>query len=229
MRYWQYLLITVISVFCTSSLADSIPDAPSISVTGSAELEVTPDQVIIKFHASAIEPSGTLAKSRVDQQVSTLLANLKKAGFNSEKLESADLYIRAEYDYQKDKRTLLGIRATRDLTYLLTDINKVSHFLDALLSANIDSIEPLQYGLQSPDAWQLKVRLMAVDDSMEKGSVLAQAYKSELGKIYSVNYQDSYSRPVMMRTMQSEMAATTYQIKKIKLSDRVQAVFLLKP
>lgn len=229
MRYYQYLLVAVISAFCVSGLANSLPDDPHISVTGSAELEVTPDQVVIVFHASALESSGTLAKNRVDQQVSGLLSDLNKAGFNSEKLESADLYIRAEYDYQKEKRTLLGVRATRDLTYLLTDLNKVSQFLDTLLGANIDSIDPLQYGLQSPEQWQLKVRLMAVKDSMENAAVLAQAYKSQLGEIYSVNHSDSSPRPIMMRAMQSEMTTASYQVKTIKLSDHVQAVFLLKP
>jgi len=229
MRYYQYLLVAVISAFCVPSLANSLPDDPHISVTGSAELEVAPDQVVVVFHASALEASGALAKNRVDQQVSGLLSDLNKAGFNSEKLESADLYIRAEYDYQKEKRTLLGVRATRDLTYLLTDINKVSQFLDVLLGAKIDAIDPLQYGLQSPEQWQLKVRLMAVKDSMQNAAVLAQAYKSQLGKIYSVNHSDSSARPVMMRAMQSEMTMTSYQVKTIKLSDRVQAVFLLKP
>lgn len=229
MRYYPYFLAAVVSVFSVFCLADSLPDSPSISVTGNAELEVLPDQVTVVFHASALEATGALAKNRADQQVSSLLANLNKAGFASEKLESAALYTRAEYDYQKDKRTLLGIRATRDLTYLLTDINKVSQFLDVLLAANIDAIDPLRYGLQSPEQWQLKVRLMAVEDSMKNAALLAQAYQSKLGKIYSVNYQDSYSRPELMRTMQNEMAATTYQVKKIKLSDRVQAVFLLKP
>jgi len=229
MRSCQYLLAAVISVFCAPILANSLPDGPYISVTGNAELEVTPDQVIIEFRASALESSGALAKNRVDKQVSSLLVSLQKAGFNSEKLESADLYTRVEYDYQKEKRILLGVRATRDLTYLLTDINKVSQFLDALLVANIDAIDPLQYGLQAPSEWQLKVRLMAVENSMEKASVLASAYQSTLGGIYSVNYPDSYSRPEMMRAIQDDVAATTYQVKKITLSDRVQAVFLLKP
>lgn len=229
MRFCQYFLAAVISFFSVPSFANALPNGPYLSVTGNAELEVTPDQVIIEFRASALESSGALAKNRVDKQVSSLLVSLQKAGFNSEKLESADLYTGVEYDYQKEKRLLLGVRATRDLTYLLTDINKVSQFLDALLVAKIDAIDPLQYGLQAPGEWQLKVRLMAVENSMEKASVLASAYKATLGSIYSVIYPDSYSRPVMMKAMQNESAATTYQVKKITLSDHVQAVFLLKP
>ena len=229
MRYLNFLTLAFISIFSIPAFANELPEEQHISVTGTATLDVKPDQVLIQFQATALESKGALAKQKVDQQVSTLLVNLQKAGFNSNELESAGLYTRAEYDYHNDKRTLLGIRATRDLNYLLTDINKVSQFLDIVLEAKIDLIDELQYGLQSPDEWQLKVRQMAVEDSMEKASGLAKSYKAELGRIYSVNYQNSYPRPLMMRAMQDEMAATTYQVKTIKINDRVRAVFLLKP
>ncbi|WP_019617152.1 SIMPL domain-containing protein [Psychromonas ossibalaenae] len=230
MRYYQYLLLAVMSAFSVSSLAASLPDEPYISVTGTAELEVKPDQVIIQFQASALDRKGALAKNKVDQQVEALLINLQQSGFNNKELESADLYTRAEYDYQKDKRTFMGIRATRDLTYRLTDIDKVNQFLDAVLASDIEAINQLQYGLQSPEKWQLEVRQMAVEDSVKKASNLAKAYQAELGKIYSVNYQNSYREPMMMRAMSSESPDTsTYQINTIKLNDRVQAVFILEP
>ncbi|WP_028865154.1 SIMPL domain-containing protein [Psychromonas aquimarina] len=230
MRYLQYLLLAAASAFSVSSLAASQPDEPYIAVTGSAELEVKPDQVIIQFQASALERKGALAKNEVDQQVETLLVNLQQSGFSSKELESADLYTRAEYDYQKDKRIFMGIRATRDLTYRLTDIDKVNQFLDAVLASDIEAINQLQYGLQSPEKWQLEVRQMAVEDSVKKAANLAKAYQAELGKIYSVNYQNSYREPVMMRAMSSEnLDTTTYQINTIKLNDRVQAVFILQP
>lgn len=227
MRFFQYFLIAAISVFSISSFADSLVDEPSISVTGTATLEVEPDQVLIKFQATALEAKSALAKQKVDLQVSTLLSSLQESGFASSSLKSASLYTNAEYGYQQDKRTLLGVRATRDLSYLLTDLNKVNQFLDIVLQAKIDSISDLQYGLQSPDKWQFKVREMAVDDSLLKANSLAHLYGAELGEVYSINYQNSYQRPLMMRAMQNESLNTTYQVKTIKLTDTVQTVFLL--
>jgi len=229
MRNFKCLIAAFICIFSFSAVANGLPDDQYISVTGTAMRDVKPDQVLISFQASALQPKGMLAKEEVDKQVRSLLRNLKKNGFYSKALESGDLYTRAEYDYHKEKRTFMGIRATRHLSYLLTDLNKVNLFLDTVLSSNIDSIGLLEYGLQSPEQWQRKVRQMAVDDSMEKAAALAQAYHAKLGKIYSINYQNAYPRPLMMRAMQGERAATTYQVKKIKINDSVQAVFLLKP
>lgn len=229
MRYFNCLTLFFISIFSISALANELPEEQHISVTGTATLDVKPDQVLIRFQASVLAQQGASAKELVDLQVTSLLSNLQKAGFDVEELERADLYTGAEYDYHQDKRTFMGIRATRDLSYLLKDLNKVNLFLDTVLASGIESIGLLEYGLQAPKQWQLQVRQMAVEDSMEKATALAQAYKAKLGKIYSVNYRDSYPRPLMMRAVQDEMTAATYQAKTIKINDRVQAVFLLNP
>ena len=229
MRIIQSLIIVVIAIFSVSAIANALPDDPHVSVTGSAILEVKPDQVTILFQAKALEKNATLAKKSVDQQVENLLINLPQAGFASQELQRANLQIREEYQYINKKRTLQGIRAVRELSYLLTDLNKVNLFLETVLAADIESIQQMQYGLQSPKKWQLEVRQMAIQDSQAKAANLAAAYQAKLGKIYTINYQQHNVQPIMMRAMHDEAAGSTYQVKNIKLSDTVQATFILKP
>ena len=183
MRIIQSLIIVVLAIFSAAAIANALPDDPHISVTGSATLEVKPDQVIIHFQAKALEQNATLAKQSVDQQVENLLINLPQAGFANEELQRANLQIREEYQYINKKRTLQGIRAVRELSYLLTDVSKVNLFLETVLAADIESIQQMQYGLQSPKKWQLEVRQMAIQDSQAKAANLAAAYQAKLGKI----------------------------------------------
>ena len=224
----KYLLVFLFFV-SSSIVAASFPDEPYISVTGIASMEVKPDQVIIQFQATVGDKQAEAAKSIVDLQVSDLLRNLEKAGFNPATLESAKLYSRAEYEYQDNKRLLRGIRVTRHLTYRLTDINKVNLFLTAVLDSNIELIDALQYGLQSAEKWQLQVRKMAVQDSKLKAENLAELYQTKLGKIYSIDYMSHQPRPMNNRVMLSESAPSdSYQVQNITINDRVSAVFLLK-
>jgi uncharacterized protein YggE len=229
MRKIQSLIMVFITIFSVSVLGNALPDDPHISVTGTATLEVKPDQVIIHFQAKALEKDAALAKQKVDQQVADLLVTLPQAGFTNDALQRASLRIREEYQYINKKRTLQGIRAVRELSYLLTDTSKVNLFLEAVLAANIESIQQMHYGLQSPKKWQLEVRKMAIQDSQEKAANLAAAYQAKLGKIYAINYQQRNVQPMMMRTMKDEVAGSTYQVKNIKISDTVQAIFILKP
>lgn len=228
MRYFRTTILLIITTISLSTLADALPDGPHVSVTGSAKIEVQPDQVTIQFQATSLEKTAGLAKQNVDQQVAALITNLEKAGFDTKVLERGNINTRAQYQYVKDQRRLQGIAATRDLTYLLTELEKVNQFLELVVAANIESIGQMNYGLQAPQEWQLKVRQLAIQDSKEKAENLASAYQAKLGKIYAINYQHSYAQPLMMRAKSDQMAESTYQVNKINISDQVQVVFTLK-
>jgi len=225
----RYLLLFFCSLFSFSIFASSFPDAPYVSVTGNASLEIEADQVIIRFQPSVLDKSGELAKQKVDQKLALAFNNLKEAGFNTEHLETLSQSARPEYDYQKKQRVLIGVRVTHQLSYRLIDIDKVNLFLDALLDAQIESISGLQYGLQDPHQWQAKVRKMAVLDSQQKALDLAQLYDAELGKVYSISYANNSARLVLARTMAMESDTVTVKPKSITLTDRVDTVFSLKP
>ncbi|ABM02234.1 hypothetical protein DUF541 [Psychromonas ingrahamii 37] len=229
MRYFLTTMLLIATLpLSTLVNAGALPDGPHVAVTGSAQIEVQPDQVMVQFQATSLEKSAVLAKQNVDQQVSALLVNLKSASFDTNILERGQINTREQYQYIKDQRTLQGIIATRDLSYLLTDLDKVNQFLELVVAANIESIGQMHYGLQSPQEWQLKVRQLAIQDSKEQAENLASAYQAKLGKIYAINYQHSYVQPLMMRAKSEQTDESTYQVNKIKISDQVEAVFTLE-
>ena len=230
MGYFKHALLASLATFSFSCLANinTLPDQAHLVVTGSAQIEAQPDQVVIQFKATSLAKIAGLAKQNVDQQVSALLINLEKSGFDQTALERGNINTREQYQYIKEQRTLQGIVATRDLTYLLTDLDKVNQFLESVLAANIDSIQQMHYGLQSPQKWLLKARRLAIQDSQEKAEYLASAYQAKLGKIYSITYQQQYAQPLMLRAMSEKTSADTYQVNKLKISDQVQAVFTLE-
>tara|TARA_R110001583_G_scaffold26757_2_gene96287 strand:+ start:64164 stop:64853 length:690 start_codon:yes stop_codon:yes gene_type:complete len=223
-------LLVVVSLLSFSVVANALPNEPYVSVVGSASLSVKADQVIITFQSTAINESAIEAKKEVDQKISLLFENLKQAEFDRDNIESLNQSTRPEYTYQKNERQLVGIRVSHELSYRLKDINKVNEFLDALLSSKIETVSPLQYGLQAPQQWQGKVREMAVLDSKVKAQDLARLYDATLGKVYSVNYQNNQASPVLMRSMAMESKASDVvdiKPKNIMLNDRVETIFLL--
>jgi uncharacterized protein YggE len=225
----RYLLLVLFYISSLSAMASPFPDEPYVSVAGNASLEVKADQVIIQFKATSLNASGEVSKKEVDKKVADLLENITVAGFSVDYVESVSQFTRPEYDYKKKKRKLLGVSVTHEMSYRLNDISKANQFVDILLTTKIDSISPLQYGLQTPDQWQAEVRKMAVLDSKQKAKDLALLYDARLGKVYSVNYQGNYSRPVLMRAMAMENDSVNIEPKNIVVQDSVQTVFILKP
>ncbi len=226
----RYLLLLILLFSSLNTIANSLPDDPYISVIGNASLEVKPDQVVVQFRVTSLNTKAEVAKKKVDKKVAVLLTNTKEAGFSVDYIESVSQFTRPEYDYKNKKKRLLGVRVTHDLSFRLTDISKVNQFVDMLLKTKIESISPLQYGLQTPDKWQAEVRKLAVIDSKKKAKDLALLYDARLGKIYSVNYQGHSLRPVQMRAMaMASDAEKNIEPKSIIVRDSVQAVFILKP
>ncbi|WP_413700375.1 SIMPL domain-containing protein [Psychromonas sp. KJ10-10] len=227
MRHFLLLFVS----FCSFSvIANSLPNEPYVSVVGSASLSVKADQVIINFQPTAINDSAIIAKKQVDQQIALLFNNLTQAGFVTDKVESLSQSTRPEYQYQKNERKLMGVRVTYELSYHLNDITKVNEFMDALLNSKIETVSPLQYGLQSPQQWQGKVREMAVLDSKVKAQDLARLYDAKLGAVYSINYQNNEARPVLMHSMAMESKKSNVvdiKPRNIELNDRVETTFLL--
>ena len=226
----RHFLLVIVSLCSFSVMANSLPSEPYVSVVGSASLSVKADQVIINFQPTAINESAIIAQKQVDQKIALLFNNLTQAGFITDDVESLSQSTRPEYQYQKNERKLMGVRVTHQLSYRLNDIIKVNEFMDALLSSKIETVSPLQYGLQSPLQWQGKVREMAVLDSKVKAKDLARLYDATLGHVYSVNYQNNEARPVLMRSMAMESKASDIidiKPRNIELNDRVETTFLL--
>ncbi|KPU83545.1 hypothetical protein JI57_01040 [Psychromonas sp. PRT-SC03] len=226
----RYLLLSLV-LFSMASTANPFRDKANIAVSGNAVLEVKADLVVINFNANAINKSALIAKQKVDKKIFNLLENLKKSGFSKDLLVSLSQRSTPEYKYVKNKRVLVGVRVSHELSYRLTAIDKVNDFIDSVLKSNIDTISTLKYGLQDAQKWQAKVRKMAVLDSQQKASNLASLYQAKLGKVYSINYQNNQPMPISLRNVQMSLKSGGLNVapKKIKITDHVNVHFILKP
>ena len=229
MNLFNAALLSCLLAGTSVASAESLPTQPHIAVTGNATIKVEPDTVKIAFQSSAVQEDVSSAKSVVDKQVQQVLAQIKKMGFEQKLLIREDIRLHPEYEYIDKRRTQVGIKATRNLSYQLDDLTKIDDFLQILTDVNIATIGQINYTLKEPSKWQIKARDLAVKDSINKASGLAKSYQASLGKIYSIKYQSNNTQPIMMRAMesQSRQAAPNYKHNKIEVNERVEAVFLL--
>lgn len=207
--------------------AATLPEQAHISVSGIAKIQVKPDTVKIEFQSIAVENDSDDAKRVVDIQVAQVLAQLTKSGFKQILLTRGDIQLRPEYEYIEKKRTPVGVKATRNLSYQLDDATKVNDFLQILVKNKISNIGQINYTLKDSSQWQIKARDLAVQDSIDKAQGLVKSYQVSLGDVYSINYQSNNDQPVLMRAMRSDQIAPSYQNNQITISERVDTVFLL--
>jgi len=227
MKIFNVLLVSCLFTAVSWANANNLPDKAHVSVSGTAKIQVKPDTVNIEFQSIAVENDSDDAKREVDKQVQQILSKLQKGGFDQALLKRSDLQMRPEYEYIEKKRTPVGVKATRNLSYQLGDVTKVNEFLQILVKSDISNIGQINYALKEPVQWQLKARDLAVKDSINKAKGLAKSYQASLGEVYSINYQTNNAQPVLMRMVESDQMVPNYQNNEITITEKVDAVFLL--
>ena len=227
MKIFNVLLVSCLVVVTPWVSASNLPEKAHVSVSGIAKIQVKPDTVKIEFQSIAVENDSDDAKREVDKQVQQILSKLQKGGFDQALLKRSDLQMRPEYEYIEKKRTPVGVKATRNLSYQLGDVTKVNEFLQILVKSDISNIGQINYALKEPVQWQLKARDLAVKDSINKAKGLAKSYQTSLGEVYSIHYQTNNAQPVLMRMVESDQMVPSYQNNEITITEQVDAVFLL--
>ncbi|WP_160060287.1 SIMPL domain-containing protein [Psychromonas sp. L1A2] len=227
MKIFNVLLVSCLVVVTPWVSASNLPEKAHVSVSGIAKIQVKPDTVKIEFQSIAVENDSDDAKREVDKQVQQILSKLQKGGFDQALLKRSDLQMRPEYEYIEKKRTPVGVKATRNLSYQLGDVTKVNEFLQILVKSDISNIGQINYALKEPVQWQLKARDLAVKDSINKAKGLAKSYQTSLGEVYSIHYQTNNAQPVLMRMVESDQMVPSYQNNEIIITEQVDAVFLL--
>ena len=227
MKIFNVLLVSCLVVVTPWVSASNLPEKAHVSVSGVAKIQVKPDTVKIEFQSIAVENDSDDAKREVDKQVQQILSKLQKGGFDQTLLKRSDLQMRPEYEYIEKKRTPVGVKATRNLSYQLGDVTKVNEFLQILVKSDISNIGQINYALKEPVQWQLKARDLAVKDSINKAKGLAKSYQTSLGEVYSIHYQTNNAQPVLMRMVESDQMVSNYQNNEITITEQVDAVFLL--
>lgn len=212
---------------CTE--ATVLPNQAHIAVTGHAVVRAKADTVRISFHSVAVEKDAEKAKRTVDEQVSNILSQMAGNGFEAALLTRSDIQLRPENEYVDNKRTQVGIRATRSLSYQLHDLSQLNIFLQIIVNEGISNVGDIHYGLQAPKQWQLTARELAVKDSINKATELAENYNASLGGVYSINYQQNSQEQPLLRAMKSNNSLPVYDSHQIEIKERVDVVFLLTP
>jgi uncharacterized protein len=94
-----------------------------ISVTGSAEIKVAPDQAALSLGVDSHDKDLALAKGDNDKRIKKLLNLVHAAGVDPKNVQTSALSMGPEYSDEKIPK-LLGYQVSQTVTVTLTDLSK---------------------------------------------------------------------------------------------------------
>lgn len=231
---------TILMLTCAVALAacggrpgGEPPAGPHVSVQGEAMVEVTPDQLEVRFSVTRTADDVATATRDVDRRTAAALEVLREAGVDGDDVRALSITVQPMWDWHDGERRLRGHEAVRAVRLKLRDVDAWSRIVSALVAAGVDrvdSVEPTHSDRQGIARDALR---SALADARARAEALADAAGVALGGVHSItetgrNYTVP-QRQQAMRLQAADESAEAYQPGTITITSNVQATFRLEP
>jgi uncharacterized protein YggE len=184
------------------------PDRNILTVTGTHEMEVTPDMAELTLEVVTRYPTAARASEVNRETLQAVVAALKAEGVADDEIETVNVYLQKvqEWDYENQRTVDRGYEQRTTLRVTTSDLTNVGAILDAAVGAGANSVQDIAFTLTPEKQTQVKEQALAAAAQTAKGKAetLARASGATLGRITalsenSYNYQPWYanSRAVM--------------------------------
>lgn len=212
-------------------LADALPSAPYVQVSGHGSLTVAPDIAHITVTVSKTDKDLALARGVVEHRASAVIAAARKLGVAERDIDAAAISIQPEYQWQNNSQVFIGQRVGRGIAITLRNLRRYADLIGALVAAGVTSFSTTM-DRSDFDALRRQALAKAVDDAHARAAALAEAAGAGLGAVYSISESSAFVRPQPVMFMEKSAPANAdgaeYPPGTLSISADVRAVYLLR-
>ena len=208
----------------------------TISVTGTAQISVPPDKVMIYLQVLTRSNTSADEAKNLNANISdAVLTSLLKVGVDRGSIETGGFSVYPEYDWTQDKgQVLKGYAATNSMTVTLTDFNNAGKVVDAAVDSG-GLVSYINYDLSVAKQNEYKATALAdaSKDAKVKAEAIASGLSTSLGNLVSVSSSDyNYMPYPLYRAMEAgtvssdaKQIATNLPFANIDVTATVSVVY----
>lgn len=205
-----------------------------IEVTGSAEMEIVPDEVYLSVTLREYmkNSSNKIDIGEIDKGFKKLLTDLK-IDMKNVSLAGANGY--QSYIWYRQKKT--DFLASKTYIIKLSDMQKYNEMMDKIDGKGVENVYIQKVSHSKIEEYRKQVKVEALIAAKEKAKLLVEAVGQQLGNITLIRERnnDYYGGYVpMMKTMSNSVMSAedssepNIEMEKIKLRYEVEAHFIIK-
>ena len=161
------------------------PNQRLITVTGTAEIRVAPDEAILTVGVDSHDRELAAAKMQNDARVKKALAVAHEAGIGEKDIQTSTLTLGPNYSEERIPK-LLGYDASQTITLTLKDLSKYEALMTNLLQAGVNRVEGVQFLVSEPRKFKDEARSQAIRAAREKAAAMAAEVGQSIGKPWEI-------------------------------------------
>lgn len=226
----KIILSTLIALSTFTVLAQTTAPQKKIEVNGTAEQEVTPDEIYIGISLKEYMENNR-NKVSIDQLEAQLQKAVLKAGIAPEDFMINNISAYTNYWQKKKDPSFL---ASKQYSIKVNNLNKLNEILSAVDPKGIAYTNIERYAYSKEEELKKELKIKALKQAQEKAKYLLEAIGEHLGgalEIHdneSVNYPQPVYRTMMMKSESADAAMPDIDFKKIKITAQINAAFEIK-
>ena len=183
------------SVFTPPALTqDALPRPRLISVTGTAEVNVAPDEVVLSLGVESRDRELSVAKAQHDVHVKKLLAEADGAGVEGKYIQTSSLRMQPEYSEERVPR-FLTYDVSQTVQVTLKDLSKYERLMTKLLESGVNRVDSVEFVVAETRKYKDEARAKAIRAAREKAVAMAAELNQTIGKPWEIS-EDSFNSAV---------------------------------
>jgi uncharacterized protein len=180
---FPFLLLSLLTLPALTQ--DTSPRPRLISVTGTAEVNVAPDEVVLSLGVESRDKDLAIAKAQHDHRVKKLLAEAHDAGVEGKYIQTSMLQMRPDYSDEKVPR-FLAYQVSQTIQVTLKDLSKYEHLITKLLEAGVNRVDSVEFLVAEPRKYKDEARAKAIRAAREKAVAMAAELGQTIGKPWDI-------------------------------------------
>lgn len=198
MRILKMLVLSTALISPFAALAEA--PTPTITVTGEATVQATPDMATISLGVTTVGETGAEAMAANSEALAKVIDLLKAAGIEDKDLQTQNLSLNPNWSStglsSSGAPTITGYTAANILSVRVRDLAKLGGVLDAAVGDGANTLNGLSFDLSQPRPAQDEARKAAAQDARARAELLATAAGVKLGRVLSISESQGYGGPM---------------------------------
>ena len=186
--------LALAAVFSGSSSLQAAGESPAprlITVTGDADVLVTPDEVNLVLGVENGDRDLAQAKKQNDSRVARVISTLKNLGVEAKYIQTEQIRIEPRYTDAYSRTDVSGYVVRKTIVVTLKDIAKFEELQSAVLDAGATNVYNIQFRTTELRKYRDQARELALRAAQEKAAAMTKTLGQKAGKPQSV--QENYS------------------------------------
>jgi hypothetical protein len=167
----------------------------TLSVVGTGQVDVSPDEAVLILGVSADAPTAKDAYDGAARQMSGVVESLRSR-VPERQIQTSGVSLQPRYDARASGAPrLIGYTAGATLTIAVDDLNAAGDVLDAAVTAGANDVRGISYKLRDPTAARKEALDLAVADARGAAEQVAAKLGAQLGPAITVSIRDETGTP----------------------------------